>query len=162
MDREGALSLTDTSSDTAAVSQVSSNKSRGKHRRARRKIASPRFPDEMSDPEAPRRATVSCRRPTNAVPRVVSVRQSIVASAICDASEHEPASCVSSRGVKKFNLSPPTVVRHRVCYIYTGCPVPPEEQSVTTVDEASLHQVHGIPSPCDQPQRAVYRPVGSV
>ena len=48
------------SSGAAAVSQVSSDK----RRRARRKIDSPRSPDEMPDPEDPeaRRAAVSCRR----------------------------------------------------------------------------------------------------
>ena len=60
------------SSGAAAVSQVSSDK----RRRARRKIASPRSPDEMPDPEDPeaRRAAVSCRRQNNTVPRVEPVK----------------------------------------------------------------------------------------
>ena len=157
--QKGFLSLTDTSSDAAAVSQASFNKPQGQRRLSRQKTVSPRSSDEMPDPEDPEKScvTVSCR-PTNTVPRVVSVksclRQSIAASAIRDASEHEPR-CLSSGGVRKFDLSPPKFVRHRVCYTYTtGRPVPPEEKSVTTIDEESLHQVHRRPSPCRQPQRA--------
>ena len=167
VDRKGVLSLTYTSSDAAAVSQVSSSKPQGQRRRSRQRTTSPQSADEMPDPEDPETGsvTVLCHRPTNTVPRVVLVksglRQSIAASAIRDASGHEPPSCVSSRGVRNFDLSPPTFVRHHVCYIYnTGRPVPPEEQSVTKVDEAPLHQVHPRPWPCRQLQRAVCRPVG--
>ena len=42
VDRKGVLSLTDTSSDAAAVSQASSSKHRGQRRRARRETVSPR------------------------------------------------------------------------------------------------------------------------
>ena len=136
VDRKGVLSLTDTSSGTAAVSQVSSSKPRGQLRRERRKTVSPRSPIEMPALEDPETGcvTVSCRRPTNTVPRVVPVksclRQSIASSATRDASGHEPARCVSPGGVRKFGLSPPKFVRHRVRYIYdTGRPVPPELKS---------------------------------
>ena len=134
-------------------------------KRDRKTTAVTPSPREMPDPEDPetRRAAVSCRRPTNTVPRVEHVRQSTAASAIRDASEHELARCASSGGVRKFDLSPPKFVRHCACYIYnTGRPVPPEEQSVTTVDEAPLHQVHRRPSPYRKPQRAVCCTVGLV
>ena len=174
VDRESVRSLTDTSSNAAAVSQVSPNKSRGQRRRARRKTASPRSSDEIPDPEDPEAGcvAVSCRRPTNTVPRVAPVEsrlcQSIAsgtlkASAIRDASQQEAPRCLSTGGIRRFDSFPPKFVRHRMFYIYnTGRPVPPEEQSVKTVDEASLHQVHRRPSPCRQPQRAVCRPVGLV
>ena len=131
VDRKGVLSLTDTSSDVAAVSQASS-KPRGQRRRSRQKTTSPQSADEMPDPEDPETGcvTVSCHRPTNTVLRVLPVksclRQSIAAPAVRDASEHELPCCVSSEGVRKFDLSPPKFVRHRVFYIYnTGRPVPP-------------------------------------
>ena len=60
VDRMGALSLTDTSSDATVVSQASSNKSRDQRRRARLKTASPRSPYEMpdqGDPEVHTRVT---------------------------------------------------------------------------------------------------------
>ena len=97
VDRKVVLSLTVSSSDAAAVSQASSNKPRGQCRRSRQRSASPRSSDEMPDPEDPETGcvTVSCRRPTNTVPRVEPVRQSIAASAIRDALEHEPARCIS-------------------------------------------------------------------
>ena len=60
VDRESVRSLTDTSSNTAPVSQVFPNKPRGQRRRARRKNVSPRPPDEMPDPETGCVA-VSCR-----------------------------------------------------------------------------------------------------
>ena len=72
VDRESVRSLTDTSSNTAAVCQVSPNKPRGQRRRARRKTASPRSPDEVPDPGTGCVA-VSCRRPTNTAPRVEPV-----------------------------------------------------------------------------------------
>ena len=112
---------------------------------------------------------VSCRRPTKTVPRVTPVKSRLCqstasgtlrASAIRDASQQEAPRCLSTGGIRKFDLSPPKFVRHCMFYIYnTGRPVPPEEQSVTTVDEASLHQLHRRPPPCRQPQRAVCRPV---
>ena len=84
VDRESVRSLTDTSSNTAAVCQFSTNKSRGQRRRARRKNASPRSPDEVPDPETGCVA-VSCRSPTNIVPREEHVesrlRQSIAGGA---------------------------------------------------------------------------------
>ena len=84
VDRESVRSLTDTSSNTAAVCQVSPNKPRGQRRRARRKNASPRSPDEVPDPETGCVA-VSCRSPTNIVPREEHVesrlRQSIAGGA---------------------------------------------------------------------------------
>ena len=67
---KGVLPLTDTSSDAAAVSQASSNKPRGQCRRDRQKTASPRSPDEMPETGC---VAVSCRRPTNTVPRVEPV-----------------------------------------------------------------------------------------
>ena len=158
------------SSNVAAVSQ-SSSKPRGQRRRARRETASPRSSDEMPDPEDPEPGcvAVSCRGPTNTVPRVAPVElrlcQSIAsgtlkASAIRDASQQEAPRCLSTGGIRKFDLFPPKFVTHRMFYIYnTGRPVPPEEQSVTTVDEASLHQLHRRPPPCRQPRRAVCRPV---
>ena len=170
VDRESARSLTDTSSNAAAVSQ-SSSKPRGQRRRARRETASLRSSDEIPDPEDPEAGcvAVSCRRPTNTVPRVAPVEsrlcQSIAsgtlkASAIRDASQQEAPRCLSTGGIRKFDLFPPKFVTHRMFYIYnTGRPVPPEEQSVTSVDEASLHQLHRRPPPCRQPQRAVCRPV---
>ena len=112
VDRKAVLSLTDTSSDAAAVGQAS-NKPLGQRRRSRQKTASPPSSDEMPGPEDPETGcvTVSCRRPTITVPRVVPdkscLRQSIAASTIRDASEHEPPRCVSSGGVRKFDLSPP-------------------------------------------------------
>ena len=105
--QKGVLSLTDTSSDAAAVSQASFYKPRGLRRRSTQTTASPRPFDEMPYLEDPETGcvTVSCR-PTNTVPPVVPVkscfRQSIAASAIRDASEHEPPRCVSSGGVRKF------------------------------------------------------------
>ena len=150
--------------------QVSPNKSRGQRRRARRKTASPRSPDEKPDPEDPEAGcvAVSCRRPTNTVPRVAPVESRLcqtIASgtlkeAFSDASQKEAPGCLSTGGIGRFDLSPPKFVTHRMFYIYnTGRPVPPEEQSVTTVDEASLHQLHRRPPPCRQPQRAVCQPV---
>ena len=90
-DKESVRSLTDISSDTAAVSQVSSNKTRGQRRRARRKTASPRSPDEMPDPGDPETGcvTVSCRRPTNTAPRVEYVESRLgqsIASGVQQAS----------------------------------------------------------------------------
>ena len=52
VDRESVRSLTDTSSNVAAVSQ-SSSKPRGQRRRARCETASPRSSDEIPDPEDP-------------------------------------------------------------------------------------------------------------
>ena len=49
VDTKGVLSLADTSSDAAAVSRASSNKPQSQRRRARRKTASPRSPDEIPD-----------------------------------------------------------------------------------------------------------------
>ena len=65
--RKGALSLTDTSSNAAAMSQVSSCKPRGQRRRARRNTASPRSPDEVQDAEDAETGcvAVACHRPTN-------------------------------------------------------------------------------------------------
>ena len=111
VDRESVRSLTDTSSNAAAVSQVSPNKSRGQRRRARRKTASPRSSDEMPDPEDPEAGcvAVSCRRPTNTVPRVAPVESSrlcqsiasgtLKASAIRDASQQEAPRCLSTGGI---------------------------------------------------------------
>ena len=75
VDRKGVLSLTDTSSEALAVSQASSNKPRGQHRRARRKATSPRSHDEMPDLENPETGCtgVLCRRPTNTVTGVEPV-----------------------------------------------------------------------------------------
>ena len=113
VDRKGVLSRTDTSSDAAAVSQVSSNKPRDQRCRARRKATSPQSPHEMPDPEDPqtRFAAVSFHLPlTNSVPQVELVQscvcQSIAASAICDASQQEAPRCVSTARVRKSD-SPP-------------------------------------------------------
>ena len=97
--------------------QVSPNKSRGQRRRAKRKTASPRSPDEKPDPEDPEAGcvAVSCRRPTNTVPRVAPVEsllcQSIAsgtlkASAIRDASQQEAPGCLSAGGIGRCDLSP--------------------------------------------------------
>ena len=171
VDRKSVLSLTDTISDAEAVSQASCSKPRGQRKRSRRKTASPRFPNVVPHPEDAETGCVAIayRRPTNIVPEVEPAEshlgQSIVsgtlkASAIRDASQQEAPRYLSTGGIRKFDLFPPKFVRHRMFYIYnTGRPVPPEEQSVTTVDEASLHQLHRRPPPCRQPQRAVCRPV---
>ena len=167
VDRESVLSLTDTSSNTAAVSQVSP-KSRGQRRRARRKTASPRSPDEVPDPETGCVA-VSCRSPTNIVPREEHVesrlRQAIVggaqkASAILDAPQYESPSCVSDGGVRKVDVSP-KIVRNPGWYIAPWRTIATEEQCVTTVDEAPLPRARRRPSLGHQPPRLVTRPVGS-
>ena len=125
VDRESVRSLTDTSSNTAAVSQVSPNKSRGQRRRARRNNASPRPPDEMPDPETGCVA-VSCHRPTNTVPQVEPAEprlgQSVAggvqkASATPVAPQHESTPCVSAVGVRKFDISPPRIIRNHGWYI---------------------------------------------
>ena len=171
VDRKSVLSLTDTISGAGAVSQASCNKPRGQRRRSRRKTASPRFPDVVPHPEDAETGcmAIAYRRPSNIVPQVEPAEshlgQSIAsgtlkASAIRDASQQEAPRYLSTGGIRKFDLFPPKFVTHRMFYIYnTGRPVPPEEQSVTTVDEASLHQLHRRPPPCRQPQRAVCRPV---
>ena len=75
VDKKCVLSLTDSSSDAAAVSQASSNKPGGHGRRARQKTASPWSLDGTPHLEDPVTVyvTVSCRRPTNTVPRVEPV-----------------------------------------------------------------------------------------
>ena len=109
VDRESVRSLTDTSSNVAAVSQ-SSSKPRGQRRRARRETASPQSSDEIPDPEDPEAGcvAVSCRRPINTVPRVAPLEsrlcQSIAsgtlkASAIRDASQQEAPRCLSPGGI---------------------------------------------------------------
>ena len=125
VDRESVRSLTDTCSNTATVSQVSPNKPRGQRRRARRKTASPRSPDEVPDPETGCVA-VSCRSPTNIVPREEHVeprlRQSIAggaqkASAIPDAPQYGSTPCVSAGVVRRVDVSP-TITRNRGWYNY--------------------------------------------
>ena len=166
VDRESARSLTDTSSNTAAVSQVSPNKPRGQRRRARRKTASPRSPDEVPDPETGCVA-VSCRNPTNIVPREEHVesrlRQSIAggaqkASAIPDAPQYESPPCVSAGAVRKVDVSP-TIIRNRGWYIVPRRGIATEEQFVTTVDEAPLPHTRRQPSLGHQPPRFVRRPL---
>ena len=124
VDRESVRSLTDTSSNTEAVSQVSPNKLRGQRRRARRKSSTPRPPDVMPDPETGCVA-VSCRRPTDTVLRVESVESCLgqspargvqKASAIRDAPQHESPVCVSGAGVIKVVVSP-KIVRNLWWYI---------------------------------------------
>ena len=165
---ESVRSLIETSSNTAPVSQVSSNKPRGQRRRARRKNASPRPPDEMPDPETGCMA-VSCRRPTNTAPRVELVEsrvgQSIAgwtqkASALRDAPQHESPVCVSGGGVRKVDVSP-KIVRNLGWYIMPCSAIATEEQLVTTVDEAPLPQATRRPSLGHQPPIFVRRPVGS-
>ena len=143
VDRESVRSLTDTSSNMAAVSQVSPNKPQGQRRRAKRKNASSRSPDKMSDPESGCVA-VSCRRPTNTVPRVEPVESCLGQSTarggqkvftIHDAQQHEPPVCVSGGGVRKVDVSP-NIFRKLRWYIIVPCrAIATEEQSVTTVDE---------------------------
>ena len=168
VDMESVRSLTDTSSNTAAVSQVSPNKSRGQRRRARRKTASPRSSDEVPDPETGCVA-VSCRSPTNIVPREEHVesrlRQAIAggaqkASAILDAPQYESPPCVSDGGVRKVDVSP-KIVRNPGWYIVPCRAIATEEQCVTTVDEAPLPRARCRPSLGHQPPRLVTRPVGS-
>ena len=146
------------------MSQASCSKPRGQRKRSRRKTASPRFPDVVPHPEDAETGCVAIayRRPTNIVPEVEPAEshlgQSIVgetlkASAIRDASQQEAPRYLSTGGIRKFDLFPPKFVTHRMFYIYNnGRPVPPKEQSVTTVDEASLHQLHRRPPPCRQPR----------
>ena len=166
VDRESVRSLTDTSSNTAAVSQVSPNKPLGQRRRARRKKASPRPPDVMPDPETGCVA-VSCRRPTDTVPRVESVESCLGQSpargipkafAIRDAPQHESPSCVSDGGVRKVDVSP-KIVRNPGWYIVPCRAIATEEQCVTTVDEAPLPRARCRPSPGHHPPRLVRRPV---
>ena len=168
VDRESVRSLTDTSSNTAAVSQVTPNKPRGQRRRARRKKASPRPHDVMPDPETGCVA-VSCRRPTNIIPREEHVesrlRQEITggaqkASAIPDAPQYESPPCVSDGGVRKVDVSP-KIVRNPGWYIVPCRAIATEEQCVTTVDEAPLPRARRRPSLGHQPPRLVRRPVGS-
>ena len=168
VNRESVRFLTDTSSNTAAVSQVFPNKSRGQRRRARRKTASPRSPDELLDPETGCVA-VSCRSPTNIVPREEHVesrlRQAIAggaqkASVIPDAPQYESPPCVSDGGVRKVDVSP-KIVRNPGWYIVPCRAIATEEQCVTTVDEAPLPRARCRPSLGHQPPRLVTRPVGS-
>ena len=167
VDRESVRSLTDASSNTAAVSQVSL-KSWGQRRRARRKTASPRSPDDVPDPETGC-VTVLCRSPTNIVPREEHVesrlRQAIAggaqkASAIPDAPQYESRPCVSDGGVRKVDVSP-KIVRNPGWYIVPCRAIATEEQCVTTVDEAPLPRARRRPSLGHQPPRLVRRPVGS-
>ena len=168
VDRESVRSLTDTSSNTAAMSQVFPSIPRGQRRRARRKNASQRPADEMPEPETGCVA-FSSRRPTNTVPRVESVEsclgQSVAggvqkASAIRDAPQHESPPCVSDGGVRKVDLSP-KIVRNLGWYIVPGRTIATEEQCVTNVDEAPLPRVRRRPSIGHQPPRFVRRPVAS-
>ena len=129
MDRKGLLSLTNTSPDAAAVSQVPPppNKSRGQRRRSRRKITSPLYPDVVPHSEDAETGCVAiaCRRPTNIVPQVEPVEshlgQSIVggtqrAPATRDVPQHESTVCVSGGGVRKVDMSP-KIVRNHGLYI---------------------------------------------
>ena len=168
VDRESVRSLTDTRSNTAAVSQVSPNKPQCQRRRARRKTASPRPPDEMLDPETGCVA-VSCRRPTNTVPRAKPLESCLFqstargvqkASAIRDAPQHESPVCVSGGGVRKVDVSP-KIVRNIGWYIVPCRAIATEEQCVTNVDEAPLPQARRRPSLGHQLPRFVRRPVGS-
>ena len=168
VDRESVMSLTDTSSNTAAVSQVSPNKPWSQRRRVRWKTASPRSPDEVPDPETGCVA-VSCLSPTNIVPREEHVesrlRQSIAggaqkASAIPDAPQYESPPCVSAGAVRKVVVSP-TIIRNRGWYIVPCRGIAIEEQFVTTFDEAPLPHARRRPSIGHQPPRFVRRPVGS-
>ena len=168
VDRKGVLSRTDTSSDAAAVSQVSSNKPRDQRCRARRKAASPQSPHEMPDPEDPqtRFAAVSFHLPlTNSVPQVELVQscvcQSIAASAICDASQQEAPRCVSTARVRKSDSPSPRIIRNCGWYIVSCRAIAIEDQCVSTVDEALLPQARRRPSIEHQPLRLVRRPVGS-
>ena len=65
----------------------------------------------------------------------------------------------SAEETDKFDCEVPKIIKNRAWYIYTVVPVPPDKQSVTTVDEEPVHQAHHRPSPCRQPQRAFGRPV---
>ena len=168
VDMESVRSLTDTSSNTAAVSQVSPNKPRGQRRRARRKNASPRPPDETPHPETGYVA-VSCRRPTNTVPGVEPTEsrlgQSIAggaqkASVIRDAPQYESPVCVSGGGVRKVDVLP-KIVRNLGWYIVPCRAIATEEQCVTIVDEAPLPRARRRPSLGHQTPRFVRRPVGS-
>ena len=170
VDRNGILSLADTSSYAAVVNQA--NKPRGQRRRARRKSASPRSHDVVPHPEDAETGceAIACRRPTNIVPQVEPVEsylgQSIVggtqkAPVISDAPQQDPPPFVSAVGVRKFDISPPRIIRNRGWYIVPCIAVATEEQCVTTVDEAPLPQARRRPSIGHQPPRLVRRPVGS-
>ena len=172
VDRKGVLSLTNTSSDAAAVSQVSSSKPQGQRRRARRKTALPRSPDVVPHPEDAETGCVAiaCRQPTSIVPQVEPVeshlRQSIVGGAqkgpvICDAPQQEPSPFVSALGVRKFVISPSRIIRNRRWYILPCRAIATEEQCVSTVDEAPLPQARCRPSIGHQPPGLVRLPVGS-
>ena len=146
--RESVRSLTDTSSNTAPVSQVFPNKPRGQRRRARRKNVSPRPPDVMPDPETGCVA-VSCRRPTDTVPRVESMESCLgqspargvqKASAIRDAPQYESPPCVSDWGVREVDVSP-KILRNPGWYIVPCRAIATEEQCVTTVDAAPLPRI---------------------
>ena len=63
---------------------------------------------------------------------------------------------MSAEKTDKFDCEVPRVIKNRAWYIYTVAPVPPDEQSVTMIDEAPLYQAHRRLSPCRQPQRAVF------
>ena len=108
---------------------------------------------------------VSCRRPTNTVPRVVLAEsrlgQSIAggvqkASLIRDAPQQEPPPCVS-----RFNLSSPKIIRNRGWYIVPSRAIATEKQFVTTTYEAPLPQARRRPSVGHQLPRLVRWPVGS-
>ena len=172
VDRKGVLSLTDTSSDAAAVSQVSSSKPRGQRRRARRKTGSPRSPDVVPYPEDAETGCVAiaCRRSTNTGPLVEPVESRLgqstasavkKSSVIRDAPQQEPPPCVSAVGVRKFDISSPRIIRNRGWYIVPCRAIATEEQCVTTVGEAPLPQARRRPSIGHQPPRLVRRPVGS-